>query len=90
MAFLQKAIPSRLPWGLNGPRERARLGGGPCTPNWRLQGIAFYDKSFTSPPTPPHLPQKLKKLGFKWGGGGGVWGGPDQKLIGGCVYWPKQ
>ena len=25
--------------------------------------------------TPPHLPQNLKKVGFKWGGGrgGGVW-----------------
>ena len=35
--------------------------------------------------TPP-LPQNLKKVGFKWGG---VWGGPDQKLIEGCVYWAK-
>ena len=36
----------------------------------------------------PHgpLPQNLKKVGFKWGG---VWGGRDQKLIGGCVYWVK-
>ena len=31
-------------------------------------------------PPPPHLPQNLKKVGFKWGG---VWGGGlDQKLIG--------
>ena len=36
--------------------------------------------------TPPPLPQNLKKVGFKWGG---VWGGPDQKLIGGCIYWAK-
>ena len=38
---------------------------------------------FLTPPTPPtpRLPQNLKKVGFKWGGG--VWGGPDQKLIGG-------
>ena len=29
-------------------------------------------------PTPPHLPQNLKKVGFKWGGvgGGGGGGGP--------------
>ena len=33
-------------------------------------------------PTPTPLPQKL---GFKWG----VWGGPDPKLVGGCVYWIK-
>ena len=32
---------------------------------------------------PPPLPQNLKKVGFKWGGG------PDQKLIGGCVYSTK-
>ena len=24
------------------------------------------------PPPPPHLPQNLKKMGFKWGGSGGV------------------
>ena len=24
------------------------------------------------PPPPPHLPQNLKKVGFKWGGSGGV------------------
>ena len=36
-------------------------------------------------PPPPHLPQTLKKVGFKWGGGLGG-GGPNQKLIGGCVY----
>ena len=35
---------------------------------------------------PPHLPQNLKKVGFKWGGG---LGGPDQKLIGGCTYLTK-
>ena len=47
----------------------------------------FFD-IFDPPPTPPPppLPQNLKKVGFKWGG---VWGGPDQKLIGGCVYWTK-
>ena len=26
--------------------------------------------SFFPPPTPPHLPQNLKKVAFKWGGGG--------------------
>ena len=37
--------------------------------------------------TPPPLPQNLKKVGFKWGG---VWGGgPNQKLIGGYIYWAK-
>ena len=35
---------------------------------------------------PPHLPQKPPKVGFKWGG---AWEHPDQKLIGGCVYWTK-
>ena len=29
---------------------------------------------------PPHLPQKLQKVSFKWGGVRG--GGADQKLIG--------
>ena len=24
--------------------------------------------NFLNPPTPPHLPQKLQKVGFKWGG----------------------
>ena len=27
--------------------------------------------SFFEPPPPPHLPQNLKKVGFKWGGGSG-------------------
>ena len=36
--------------------------------------------------TPPPLPQNLNKVIFKVGG---VWGGPDQKLMGGCVYWTK-
>ena len=27
---------------------------------------------FLTPPTPPPLPQNLKKVGFKWGGSGGV------------------
>ena len=38
-------------------------------------------------PPPPHLPEKLGGNGFKWGRG--VWGGPDHKLIEGCVYWTK-
>ena len=35
------------------------------------------------PPTtlPPHHPENLKRVGFKWEG---VWGGPDQKLVGEC------
>ena len=28
--------------------------------------------TFLTPP-PPHLPQNLKKVGFKWGGSRGVW-----------------
>ena len=32
-------------------------------------------------------PSKAQKSGFQ--GGGGFWGGPDLKLIGGCVYWTK-
>ena len=43
----------------------------------------------TTTPTPPHLPKNLKKVGFRLGGGGGVRGGPYQKLIGGCIYWTK-
>ena len=41
---------------------------------------SFFDPS----PFPRHLAQNLKKVGFKWGGGG-----PDQTVIGGCVYWAK-
>ena len=46
------------------------------------KGGSFFD--ILTPPHPPHPP--LQKVGFKWGG---VWGGVDQKLIGGCVYWTK-
>ena len=35
-------------------------------------------------PRPPSL-----KTSKKWVSSGGGWGGPDQKLIGGCVYWTK-
>ena len=44
---------------------------------------------FSSPlhPPPPHPPlMTAQNRGFQVGG---VWGGPDQKLIGGCVYWTK-
>ena len=44
-------------------------------------GVIF--STFLTPPPPPHPPLKS---GFQVGG---VWGGPDQKLIGGCVYWTK-
>ena len=35
-------------------------------------GVIFFD-ILTPPltPPPPHLPQNLKKVGFKWGGGSG-------------------
>ena len=49
-------------------------------------GVIFFDIFDPPHPTPPPLPQNLKKVGFKWGG---VWGGPDQKFIGGCFYWTK-
>ena len=52
--------------------------------NPKKGGVIFLTP--TPPPhPPPHLPQKLQKVGFKWGG----LGGPDQKLIGGYVYWTK-
>ena len=41
---------------------------------------------FLTPPHPHPPPSKPQKSGFQVGG---VWGGPDQKLIGGCVYWTK-
>ena len=34
-------------------------------------GGSFFDPPPTPPPPPP-LPQNLKKVGFKWGGSGGV------------------
>ena len=46
-------------------------------------GLIF--STFLTPPPPPP-PSKPPKSGFQVGG---VWGGPDQKLIGGCVYWTK-
>ena len=46
-------------------------------------GVIF--STFLTPPTPPP-PHPPLKSGFQVGG---VWGGPDQKLIGGCVYWIK-
>ena len=46
-------------------------------------GGHFFD-IFDPPPHPP--PSKPQKSGLQVGG---VWGGPDQKLIGGCVYWTK-
>ena len=48
------------------------------------KGGVIFSTFLTPPPHPP--PQRLQKVGFKWGG---VWGGLDQKLIGGCVYWTK-
>ena len=45
-------------------------------------GGHFFD-IFDTRPHPPHLTENLKKVGFKWGG-------PDQKLIGGCVCWTKK
>ena len=39
-------------------------------------GVNFFD---IFDPPPPHVPQNLKKAGFKWGG---VCGRPDQK-----TYW---
>ena len=36
----------------------------------KKRGGHFFD-IFDPPPTPPHLPQNLKKVGFKWGGLGG-------------------
>ena len=44
-------------------------------------GVIF--STFLTPPPPPLKGSK------KWVSSGGVWGGPDQKLIGGCVYWTK-
>ena len=38
-------------------------------------GVIFFD-IFDPPPPPPHPhppPQRLQKVGFKWGGSGGVW-----------------
>ena len=42
---------------------------------------------FLTPPTPPHLPEKLKKVSFNRRGSGG---GPDKKVIEVCVYWTKK
>ena len=34
-------------------------------------GVIFFD-IFDPHPHPPHLPENLKKVAFKWGGSGGV------------------
>ena len=48
-------------------------------------GSFFFDIFAPPPPPPPSL-----KTSKKWvSSGGEVWRGPDQKLIGGCVYWTK-
>ena len=47
----------------------------------KKRGVVFW--TFLTPP-PPSL-----KTSKKWVSSGGVSGGPDQKLIGGCVYWVK-
>ena len=39
------------------------------------KGGSFFDHPHPSSP-PPHLPQNLKKVGFKWGGGGLGGSGP--------------
>ena len=51
------------------------------------KGGVIFSTFLTPPPTPPPThPHPPLKSGFQVGG---VWGGPDQKLIGGCVYWTK-
>ena len=53
----------------------------------KKRGVIFM--TFLTPPPPNHTPpppSKAQKSGFQVGG---VRGGPDQKLIGGCVYWTK-
>ena len=45
--FLAEGDPQQPPMGIEW--------WGPCTPNWRLQGIAFYDKSFTSLRANPYI-----------------------------------
>ena len=59
----------------------------------KKRGSFFW--TFLTPHPPPHphththppaSPSKPQKSGLQVGG---VWGGPDQKLIGGCVYWTK-
>ena len=48
--------------------------------------LTFLTPPPTPPTPPPPPPPPPLKSGFQVGG---VWGGPDQKLIGGCVYWTK-
>ena len=53
------------------------------------KGGVIFSTFLTPPPPPPHPhppPTPPQKSGFQVGG---VWGGPDQKLIGGCIYWTK-
>ena len=41
-------------------------------PGPRKRGVIFSTFLTTPQPRPPPLPQNLKKVGFKWGGSGGV------------------
>ena len=49
-------------------------------------GVIFFD-IFDPPPTP--TPPPSLKTSKKWVSSGGVWGGPDQKLIGGLYLLDK-
>ena len=57
----------------------------------KKRGGVIFSTFLTPPPPhpmppPPLPPSKPQKSGLQVGG---VWGAPDPKLIGGCVYWTK-